>query len=108
MSGYTNRQQHSSMHHRASLLGTKRPRIDLSSVYHVKGDIHQDLFTPQLCTVEHKTTENAQAAATTTPTPVSVISAESSVCEEKTMDLARAIAFSPVAQYVITMLLLCC
>lgn len=112
MAGYTKRQQHSSMHQRASLLGTKRPRIDLSSVYHVKGDIHKDLFTPQLCTVEHKTTENVKVAAatttTTTPTPVSVISAESSVCEEKTMDLARAIAFSPVAQYVITAMLSCC
>ena len=63
-----------------SVLG-KRPRIDVSSVYLLKGDIHQELSLPQLFTVE------------TTSMPVS-----EDDDDENTMDLSHAIAFSPIAQ----------
>lgn len=63
----------------------KRPRIDLSCVYHVK-TAADDFLVPQMCTVHHKT-------------PVSVSSSDAETEDEsETMDLARAIAFSPIAQ----------
>jgi len=97
MAGFTSEaSRHSSIHQRKSLLGTKRPRIDLSSVYHVKGDIHSDIFMPTLCTVE---TKKKKKRVPPTPVPAVVVtSEEESATDTRTMDLSHAIAFSPIAQ----------
>lgn len=87
-----NATHHSSIHQR-SVLGNKRLRIDLSSVYHVKGDIYSEILMPQMCTVEAKESPVPRPA-----TPVLVTSEEEIAAESNTMDLTHAMTFTPVAQ----------
>ncbi len=93
MTGYKENVTHHSSINQRSLLGNKRPRIDLSSVYHVKGDIHSEIFMPQMCTVEAKESTLPRPA-----TPALVTSEEENTVERNTTDLTHAITFTPVAQ----------